>query len=63
MRLAGKVKPVMEVRSFATEVRASPAEDGSGVLRLEGCAALKNSWSNDLGGFPDQIARACFRWH
>ena len=40
MRLASKVKPLMEVRAFATEVRASPVEDGSGALRFEGYAAL-----------------------
>ena len=60
MRLAGKVKPFMEVRAFATEVRASPVEDGSGALRFEGYAALFNSWSQDLGGFREQIAPGAF---
>jgi hypothetical protein len=60
MRLAGKVKPFMEVRAFSTEVRASPAEDGSGALRFEGYAALFNSWSQDLGGFREQIAPGAF---
>ena len=60
MRLAGRKKPVMEVRAFATEVRASPVEDGSGALRFEGYAALFNSWSQDLGGFREQIAPGAF---
>ena len=60
MRLAGKVKPFMEVRAFATEVRASPAEDGSDALRFVGYAALFNSWSQDLGGFREQIAPGAF---
>jgi HK97 family phage prohead protease len=60
MRLTGKVKPVMEVRAFSTEVRASPVEDGSGALRFEGYAALFNSWSQDLGGFREQIAPGAF---
>ena len=60
MRLTGKKKPVMEVRAFATEVRASPSEDGSGALRFEGYAALFNSWSQDLGGFREQIAPGAF---
>ena len=40
MRLTGKVKPVMEVHAFSTEVRSSPVEDGSGSLRFEGYAAI-----------------------
>jgi HK97 family phage prohead protease len=60
MRLTGKKKPVMEVRAFATEVRASPVEDGSGALRFEGYAALFNSWSQDLGGFRELIAPGAF---
>lgn len=60
MRLAGNEKPVMEVRAFKSEVRASPAEDGSGALRFEGYAALFNSWSQDLGGFREQIAPGAF---
>jgi len=60
MHLAGKTKPFMEVRAFASEVRASPVEDGSGALRFEGYAALFNSWSQDLGGFREQIAPGAF---
>ena len=60
MNLTAKKKPIMEVRAFATEVRASPVEDGSGALRFEGYAALFNSWSQDLGGFREQIAPGAF---
>jgi uncharacterized protein len=53
-------KLAMEVRAFASEVRASPIEDGSGGLRFVGYAALFNSWSQDLGGFREQIAPGAF---
>ena len=55
MHLAGKAKPVMEVRAFATEVRASPVEDGSDALaapqglRLHGRQGRKNT-RLDAGG-------------
>lgn len=58
--MAGKTRPVMEVRAFATEVRASPVENGSGALQFEGYAALFNSWSRDLGGFRERIAPGAF---
>ena len=32
IHLAGKTKPIMEVRAFATGDRASPVADGSGAL-------------------------------
>jgi phage head maturation protease len=57
MHLAGAV---MEVRAFPSEVRASPVDGGSDALRFEGYAALFNAWSQDLGGFREQIAPGAF---
>lgn len=49
-----------EVRMHAGEVRASPADMENGELRFDGYAAMFNSWSQNLGGFREQIAPGAF---
>ena len=46
-----------EIRTCAHEVRADPQGNG---LRFTGYAALFDSWSQDLGGFREQIAPGAF---
>lgn len=50
--------PKREIRTFCSEVRASPREGGG--LRFEGYAARFNSPSEDLGGFIEDIAQGAF---
>ena len=49
-----------EIRTYCQEVRASPSEDGK-TWRFEGYAAVFDSWSEDLGGFRERIARGAFK--
>lgn len=47
-----------ETRIFqAREVRAATEDDG---IRVSGFAAVYDSWSGDLGGFKERIARGAF---
>lgn len=55
-------KTAFEVRAFCSEVRAAPVEEGQErALVFEGYAARFNTWSEDLGGFREQIAPGAFR--
>lgn len=47
-----------EIRAHPTEVRAARTEGGG--LRFSGYAAKFNTWSQDLGGFKEQIAPGAF---
>lgn len=51
--------PAREVRAYSSEVRASPVA-AEGEIRFEGHAALFNTWSQDLGGFREQVAPGAF---
>ena len=51
--------PTREVRAYSSEVRASPGQ-AEGEIRFNGYAAMFNSWSEDLGGFREQIAPGAF---
>ena len=50
--------PLREVRAYSSEVRASPTAEGE--IRFTGHAALFNAWSEDLGGFREQVAPGAF---
>lgn len=51
-------KPKREIRAHTSEIRAAPTENGE--LRFDGYAAMYNSWSNNLGGFREQIMPGAF---
>ena len=47
-----------EIRTMCHEVRAAP--DAGGEPAFEGYAAVFDTWSEDLGGFREKIARGAF---